>query len=203
MDEIRDKNGLTEAEFLRQYDASKYERPSVTVDIIIIKNGEMLLIRRGGHPCLGKLAFPGGFVEMAEDVYTAAVRELKEETMLDACNLRQLNVASTPNRDPRTRIISVPFLADVKDESKLRAGDDASSAKWYPFSYKTTTLAGTEIFEISIVDGDARHTFKVSATKDKTGVISDKIYKQITQSPLAGDHAEILAYALDCINNKQ
>ena len=133
MEELRDKNGLTESEFLAKYDATKYDRPSVTVDIIIIRDGEILLIKRGGHPCLGKLAFPGGFVEKDEDVYTAAVRELKEETMLDACNLRQLNVASTPNRDPRTRIISVPFLADVKDASILRAGDDASSAKWYPF----------------------------------------------------------------------
>lgn len=203
MEELRDKNGLTESEFLAKYDATKYDRPSVTVDIIIIRDGEILLIKRGGHPCLGKLAFPGGFVEMDEDVYTAAVRELKEETMLDACNLRQLNVASTPNRDPRTRIISVPFLADVKDASILRAGDDASSAKWYPFSYKKTSLAGTEIFEISIVDSNTRHTFKVSSSKDKTGVISDKIYKQITKSPLAGDHGEILAYALDFLNNKQ
>ena len=199
MQELRDNNGLTEAEFLAKYDATKYDRPSVTVDIIIIRNGEILLIKRGGHPCLGKLAFPGGFVEMDEDVYTAAVRELKEETMLDAINLRQLNVVSAPNRDPRTRIISVPFLADVKDESLLSAGDDASSAKWYPFSCKRTMLAGTEFIEIAVVDGEKRHTVKVAKSKDKNGVIADSMYKQIGESFLAGDHAEILAYALDNI----
>lgn len=197
MEELRDKNGLTEAEFLAQYDATKYDRPSVTVDIIIVSDGRLLLIKRGGHPCLGKLAFPGGFVEPDEDVYTAAVRELKEETGLDAVNLRQLNVASTPNRDPRTRIITVPFLADIKDESVLLAGDDAMSAKWYPFSYKKMSLGGVEFFEISIVDGNERKSFKVSAQSDKTGVRADKIYKQQGASCLAGDHAEILAYALD------
>lgn len=197
MEELRDKNGLTESEFLAQYDASKYERPSVTVDIIIIKDGRILLIKRGGHPCLGKLAFPGGFVDPNEDVYAAAVRELKEETGLDAVNLRQLHVASEPKRDPRTRIITVPFLADIKDVNDLCAGDDAMSAKWYPFSYKKMHLNGVDIFEINIVDGEERKTVKVSCQKDKTGVRGDLVYKQIGVSCLAGDHAEIFANVLN------
>ncbi|MBP5155328.1 MAG: hypothetical protein J6252_01955 [Clostridia bacterium] len=49
MEEPRDKNGLTEKEFLSAYDASKFERPSVTVDIICIRDGKVLLIKRGGH----------------------------------------------------------------------------------------------------------------------------------------------------------
>ena len=44
MEQLRDKNGLTEEEFLKTYDASRFERPSVTVDIIIIKNEKILLI---------------------------------------------------------------------------------------------------------------------------------------------------------------
>ena len=201
MEELRDKNGLTESEFLAQYDASKYDRPSVTVDIIIISDGKVLLVRRGGHPCLGKLAFPGGFVEPDEDVYAAAARELKEETGLTAINLRQLNVASAPKRDPRTRIITVPFLAEAEDYGALSAGDDAMSAKWYPFSYKKTSLNQTDIFEISIVSDGERHTFKVSCQKDKTGVRGDLLYKQIGTSSLAGDHAEILAYVLNTFYN--
>ena len=53
-EELRDKNGLTESEFLAAYDASKFERPSVTVDIILIYENKVLLIKRGGHPFLGK-----------------------------------------------------------------------------------------------------------------------------------------------------
>ena len=35
MAEILDENGLTEKEFIARYDASRFERPSVTVDINI------------------------------------------------------------------------------------------------------------------------------------------------------------------------
>lgn len=197
MEELRDSNGLTETEFLKTYDASKYERPSVTVDIIIVNDGKLLLVRRGGHPCIGKLAFPGGFVEMNEDVYTAAARELFEETGLKATSLRQLRVASEPSRDPRTRIITVPFLAEIEDASKVCAGDDAMSAKWYSFSYKKYDLGTTTFFEINIISETNRYTVKVSKTFDKNGIIADPIYKTVGESPLAGDHAEILAMALD------
>lgn len=196
MEELRDKNGLTEAEFLAGYDASKYDRPSVTVDIIIIYDNKLLLIKRGGHPCIHKLAFPGGFIEMNEDVYTAAARELLEETGLKAKNLRQLQVASTPNRDPRTRIITVPFLAEVEDMNALKAGDDAESARLYPFSYKTARLGKNEIIEITILDGTERKSVKVVRSRDESGLSGDYVYKQMGNGMLAGDHAEILARAL-------
>jgi ADP-ribose pyrophosphatase YjhB (NUDIX family) len=197
MEELRDANGLTEREFLATYDASKYDRPSVTVDIICITDGKILLVRRGGHPCIGKLAFPGGFVEMDEDVYAAALRELYEETELKAKSLRQLRVASEPNRDPRTRIITVPFLAEIEDASKVKAGDDAMSAKWYSFSYKTYDMGKTTFFEINIASETNRYSVKVSKTYDKNGIVADPTFKTVGDSPLAGDHAEILAMALD------
>ncbi|MBR4950797.1 MAG: NUDIX hydrolase [Clostridia bacterium] len=197
MEELRDKNGLTESEFLAKYDVTKFERPSVTVDIIIIKDGKVLLIKRGGHPCLGKLAFPGGFLEMTEDVYTAAARELMEETCLKVKSLRQLNVASTPNRDPRTRIITVPFLADIEDPTALKAADDAAEVAWYGISYKTIPFGDKTIFEIALNGNDNRYTFKVTKSKDKSGISADYSYKAMGENPLAGDHAEILAMALD------
>lgn len=199
MMEIRDENGLTEAEYIATYDASKFERPSVTVDIIIIKDNNVLLIKRARHPSLGKLAFPGGFVDPNENVYHAAARELFEETALKACDLRQINVASEPNRDPRTRIITVPFLASASNFDEMKAGDDAASACWYPFSYRKTKLGNSEIIEINIVDGSERKSVKVTKYYDKSGVIADPIYKQSGVSPLAGDHAEILARALDLL----
>lgn len=56
--ELRDKNGLTEAEFLAAYRPGDYPRPSVTVDILLLlkpKTGlpKLLMVRRGSHPCLG------------------------------------------------------------------------------------------------------------------------------------------------------
>ena len=78
-DKPRNKMGLTEEEFLAQYDSGKYERPSVTVDMLIFtvtdvesdnyrklpeKALKLLLIKRGDHPCIGQWALPGGFVQM-------------------------------------------------------------------------------------------------------------------------------------------
>lgn len=202
MEELRDANGLTESEFLAQYRAGDYERPSVTVDIIIIKDGKILLIRRGGHPCIGKLAFPGGFVNMNEDVYTSAARELLEETSLKAKALRQLPVASKPDRDPRTRIITVPFLAEVEDESVVHADDDAMDAGWFTIAHKKMEVRGVTVFEIVLASKTDRYVFKVSKSYDKTGLRLDPIYKSVGETPLAGDHAEILAMALDYLGGE-
>ena len=133
--ELRDKNGLTEKEFLARYDASRFERPSVTVDIVLFRGDSVLLIRRAGHPSIGKLAFPGGFVDPHETVEEAARRELWEETHVKDILCKQLPVQSKPDRDPRTRIITVPFLACMLDENQeAKADDDASEAKFLRLS---------------------------------------------------------------------
>ena len=59
--------------YLAQYKPSDYERPSVTVDMLIFtitrnQRLAMILIKRGGHPERGKWAIPGGFVEMDESL---------------------------------------------------------------------------------------------------------------------------------------
>lgn len=108
-----DENGLTEEEFLSQYQPRDYERPSVTVDMLIFavdKSGEnkrLLLIKRKNHPYLGCWALPGGFVEMKESLREAAARELEEETGVKGMRLEQLYTFGEVERDPRTRIISV------------------------------------------------------------------------------------------------
>ena len=79
--ELRDRNGLTEAEFLSSYEPGDYVRPSVAADMVIFtvmeteeenyrklpeKELEVLLIQRGVHPYLGCWALPGGFVRPDE-----------------------------------------------------------------------------------------------------------------------------------------
>ena len=78
---------MTEEEYLKTYNPNKYEKPSVTTDILIFTVNEnheleLLLIKRGGHPYKGKWAIPGGFVNMTESLDDGAKRELKEETGL-------------------------------------------------------------------------------------------------------------------------
>jgi len=133
----------------------KFPRPNLTVDIVLIRihkvppeseyGSEVLLIERGNKPFKGKLALPGGFMDMNETLEAAAYRELKEETGIDLTKetdrmilgfrgLRFLKVYDAPNRDPRGRTISAAFCCFVDKPLEVIAGDDAVKAIWVPKS---------------------------------------------------------------------
>lgn len=86
-------------------------------------------------PYKGRWCLPGGFMEWGESCEQTAARELFEETAVRAPRLRQIGAFSTPGRDPRGSIVSVAYLAVLKNE-KVRplAGDDAAQAEWFPLS---------------------------------------------------------------------
>ena len=136
MEEIRDKNGLTEAEFLANYKAKDYPRPSLTVDNLIFNhfNGKLqvLLIKRGGHPYINKWALPGGFVQPNERADQAAERELSEETHVKGLPLEQLGLYSDPHRDPRAWVVSEAYCSFCNNQTlAIQADDDAADAKWF------------------------------------------------------------------------
>jgi 8-oxo-dGTP diphosphatase len=116
-----------------------YPRPAVTVDMILFafQNDQLtvLLIRRTHDPFGGKWALPGGFVHETEDLIDAAQRELLEETNVSNVYLEQLFTFGEPNRDPRTRVITVAYFALLSAEEaaqqRIRSGDDAGDARWW------------------------------------------------------------------------
>jgi 8-oxo-dGTP diphosphatase len=131
------------------YDVTQFARPSVTVDIVAFTIGafqkkhvnslSVLLIQRGVDPFKGAWALPGGFVQMTESLDEAAHRELVEETGLSGTSyLEQLYTFGRPERDPRTRVISVAYYALLPStESNFgtpTAGTDAVEAQWWPLS---------------------------------------------------------------------
>jgi 8-oxo-dGTP diphosphatase len=109
--------GETEREFLEAYDASRYERPSVTVDVVLLTvlegNLHVLVGRRLKHPDRGKSGLPGGFVRRDESLDEAAARILDEKAGLRDVFTEQLYTFGHPDRDPRTRVISVAYYALV------------------------------------------------------------------------------------------
>lgn len=123
-------------ENIKDYDPSKYERPSVTVDIVIFtitdNDLKVLLIKRKGPPYQNFWAIPGGFVKIDESLEEAAFRELKEETGVSDVYLEQLYTFGDPRRDPRTRVITVAYFALINSEKlELYASTDAEEVRWY------------------------------------------------------------------------
>ena len=120
------------AAFPYQY---KFEHPAVTTDCAIFTYEDwklkVLLVKRGGEPYKGEWALPGGFLRGDETAREGALRELKEETALEASAIGELGVFSKPDRDPRERVITIAFYALVKP-SKVQGGDDADEAAWFP-----------------------------------------------------------------------
>jgi 8-oxo-dGTP diphosphatase len=118
------------------YDPSKYDRPSVTVDVVMMslrqRDLQVLLVKRRSWPYEGMWAIPGGFVNMDESLEMAAKRELKEETGLQDVYLEQLYTFGDPGRDPRTRVITVVYFALLDSERlQVKASSDAVDVEWF------------------------------------------------------------------------
>ncbi len=106
-----------------------YRNPASTVDIAVVKNNSVILIKRKHDPFHGKLAFPGGFVDYGEPVEETARREIKEETGMQIELIDILGIYSAPNRDPRAHTITTVFVARPVAGTPQGA-DDAAEAKW-------------------------------------------------------------------------
>src|SRR3990170_417036 len=109
-------------------------KPSVTVDVVIFTlrhdDLQVLLVKRKIAPYAGRWAIPGGFIRMDETLEAAARRELAEETGVRDVYLEQLYTFGDPKRDPRGRVITVAYFALVPAPLAVRAGSDASDARW-------------------------------------------------------------------------
>lgn len=221
------KEGLTEAEFLLQYDAGDYERPSIATDMVVFtvssedkdnyrklpeKSLKILMIKRGEHPFLGQWALAGGFVRPHETTEQTAQRELAEETGVKDVYLEQLYTFSDPRRDPRTWVVSCSYLALV-DSSKLsiQAGDDASDVAWFHVEYKLLR----EVKDILPTGSVKQSTWQLTLSCDDTILEAEIVctntvseyavtteYSVISSNLIAFDHAKIIAFAIERLRGK-
>lgn len=212
---LRDKDGLTEEEFLKQYRPGDYPRPSVAADMVAFtvtdrkeenyrklpeKELRLLLIKRGGHPYLGCWALPGGFVRPTETTEQTASRELREETGVEDVYLEQLYTFSQPERDPRTWVMSCSYMALI-DSSKVRiqAGDDAVQAAWFKLRCRIREKRErTEVWEMTLSHED----ISLTALLEKTTEGSFTESRILEQNGLAFDHSRIIACGLERLRRK-
>ena len=113
-------------------------RPVPAVGVVCLRGDDVLLIRRGSPPRLGEWSLPGGRLEWGEVLEAAALRELREETGVEAELLGLIDVvdgwfpATAPGDEDRHYVL-VDYAARWLS-GEPRAGDDAARAAFHPLS---------------------------------------------------------------------
>lgn len=205
MAQKKDKNGLTEKEFLKDYKAGSYERPSVTADILVLGTSanlrtlKILLVKRDEHPYLEQWALPGGFVRKDETAYQAAERKLSQETGLEGVYLDQIYTFTNPARDPRTWVMTIAYLALVSDTSDdvlhgvTCAGDYDSDGGVQDAAWFDLVIDAESISFIN----DERNVeirYSIENKRFKNGMIyyENWVSEPASKEELAFDHIEII-----------
>ncbi len=117
-------------------ESGRFERPSLTVDVVLISaaNGALRtwLVRRTESPHANRWALPGGFIKPGEPLQAAAARVLASKAGLTGLFLEQLYTFGSPDRDPRARVISIAYYAlcdFARFSSKAGAVPESSAAR--------------------------------------------------------------------------
>jgi len=187
------------------------------------KKLQLLMIKRKGDPHKEEWALPGGEVQNNEDVDQAAYRELKEETNIDNVYIEQLYTWGDKDRDPRgglaghNRSVSVSYMSLV-DSKKLniQAGDDAEDAKWFTVHCSAVesrledsnglVVGKQKDYSLTLIhqeDGEEIKCFAVvRVTHHIDGSVVDTERKILTSDHIAFDHAKMIQYSLERLQNK-
>ena len=107
-----------------------YKTPKITVDGIVKKGNEIILIKRKNYPFKSSWALPGGYLEYNEKTEDAVIREIFEETGLVTKIMHLIGVYSDPKRDPRGHTVSIIYELKIL-KGKLEFGDDASDVNFF------------------------------------------------------------------------
>jgi ADP-ribose pyrophosphatase YjhB (NUDIX family) len=108
-------------------------RPFVGIGVVVLRPGEVLLVRRGKPPNIGSWSLPGGAQEIGERAEEAARRELLEETALAVDELHLVANVDSITRDPDGRVRYHYTIIDFAARwaaGEPAAGGDVSEARW-------------------------------------------------------------------------
>jgi 8-oxo-dGTP diphosphatase len=124
----------------------------VCAGVVCLREGEVLLIRRGKPPRMGEWSIPGGRQEFGETIEAAALRELAEETGVTAEILGLIEVLDDIGEARHNLLVD---FAALWLSGEPVAGDDAIDARFAPLD-EALRLVGWEETRRIIAAGHAR-----------------------------------------------
>ncbi|MGZ0188637.1 MAG: NUDIX hydrolase [Alphaproteobacteria bacterium] len=118
-------------------DRSYPSRPMIGVGVVILRDADVLLIRRGKAPRKGEWSLPGGMQELGETAQAAAHREIMEETNVEISLGPVLDIIDIIRRDDDDRVETHYTLIDYAAtwvSGVPVGGDDAMHAEFIPLA---------------------------------------------------------------------
>lgn len=115
----------------------------MAADVLIVRHGKILMLKRNTEPFLGYWCLPGGHLEGDETIEETARREAKEETGLDVKLESLIGVFSDPKRDPR-KTISVAFSATVA-EGEAKINEESTDLRWFDITRLPKKIASDHL----------------------------------------------------------
>lgn len=138
-------------------DFEPHQKPVPAVAAIILRDGEILLIRRGGEPGAGLWSIPGGNVELGETLEEALKREVREETGLEIIVGKLAGVHNLVVREAgriRFHYVILDYFADVVS-GEMCPASDVTDCRWVRLDelrqYRLTDNLITRLKEFQII----------------------------------------------------
>jgi 8-oxo-dGTP diphosphatase len=125
---------------------SYVRRPVPAVGVVCLRGDSVLLVKRGRPPLEGAWSLPGGKMEWGESLADAALRELREETGIQAELLGLVDVVDGVF-GADTHYVLIDYAARWQS-GEPRAGDDASAAAFHPIDGLETLGLWSETLRI-------------------------------------------------------
>jgi 8-oxo-dGTP diphosphatase len=184
------------------YDPGQFPAFAVTVDVVVMTMSEgmlhVLLVCRGEAPFEGMWAIPGGFKRPTETLDEAAKRELREETGVDAASLlAQFGAYGDPGRDPRMNVVTVAYLAVLRDVGEVVGGSDAAAAALIPVADVLSGKVDLAFDHLRIVRDAVE---RVRLELDVSGIATAFVGSTFTLAELRAVYEAVWGVELDAAN---